>query len=291
MKKPVLISLFAVVVIGLAAWVYTLSQEKQVVEGQYVAAVATGDSLRSNFDLALSSIAEIQDSLTAILPSEAAVMTMSEDVEKSPLTASRKDQVLRSISDLQGSIERSKEMIRALEQRLEEKDVQVANLERVITGLKRTVADREQMIASLNQRVGSLEVEVVGLKENVAQGQATIRTQEQTIEEKRREISTVYYVVDSNKNLKDAGVVKNSGGVIGIGKTPKLTGEFPRQLFDPIDTDMSRTIFIAGDDPRVLSGQSAASYQIVPVSEDQSELRITNPEEFRKVRYLVIQVG
>jgi chromosome segregation ATPase len=271
--------------------VYTLSREKQMVEGQYVSAVATGDSLRTNFDLALSSIAEIQDSLTAILPTESQVMTMSEDVERSPLTASRKDQVLRSISDLQGSIERSKEMIRALEQRLEERDVQVANLERVITGLKRTVADREQMIASLNERVGSLEVEVVGLKEDVAEGQATIRTQEQTIEEKRREISTVYYVVDSNKNLKEAGVVKNSGGVIGIGKTPKLTGEFPRQVFDPIDTDMSRTILIAGDDPKVLSGQSATSYQIVPVSEDQSELRITNPEEFRKVRYLVIQVG
>jgi predicted RNase H-like nuclease (RuvC/YqgF family) len=290
-KKPVLISLFAVVVLGMAAWVYTLSREKQMVEGQYVSAVATGDSLRTNFDLALSSIAEIQDSLTAILPTESQVMTMSEDVERSPLTASRKDQVLRSISDLQGSIERSKEMIRALEQRLEERDVQVANLERVITGLKRTVADREQMIASLNERVGSLEVEVVGLKEDVAEGQATIRTQEQTIEEKRREISTVYYVVDSNKNLKEAGVVKNSGGVIGIGKTPKLTGEFPRQVFDPIDTDTSRTILIAGDDPKVLSGQSATSYQIVPVAEDRSELRITNPEEFRKVRYLVIQVG
>jgi uncharacterized coiled-coil protein SlyX len=290
-KKPVLISLFAVVVLGMAAWVYTLSKEKQTVEGQYVRAVATGDSLRSNFDLALSSIAEIQDSLTAILPTESQVMTMSDDVERSPLTASRKDQVLRNISDLQQSIVRSKEMISALEQRLEEKDVQVANLERVITGLKRTVNEREQMISSLNQRVNSLEVEVVGLKEDVAEGQATIRTQEQTIEDKRREISTVYYLVDSNRNLKEAGVVKNSGGVIGIGKTPKLTGEFPRQLFDPIDTDMSRVIPIAGEDPRVLSAQSAASYQIVPVSEDQSELRITNPEEFRKVRYLVIQVG
>ena len=292
MKKTVLISLAAIVVVGLAAWVFTLDREKTAVEGQYTRAVASGDSLRSSFDLALSSIAEIQDSLTSILPSESSVLDMSNDVEKGgALTATRKDQVLRSISDLQGSIQRSKEMISALEQRLDEKDVKVAALQKIITGLKRTVSDREEMIATLNGRVQSLEVEVTQLQANVADGQAQIQTQQQVIEEKRREISTVYYLVDTNKNLKDAGVVRNSGGVIGIGKSAKLTGQFPSSLFSTLDTDMQTSFRVTGKKPVVLSGQSSTSYQIVPVSEALSEIRITNPEEFRKVRYLVIQVG
>jgi len=292
MKKTVLISLAAIVVVGLAAWVFTLDREKTAVEGQYTRAVASGDSLRSSFDLALSSIAEIQDSLTSILPSESSVLDMSNDVEKGgALTATRKDQVLRSISDLQGSIQRSKEMISALEQRLDEKDVKVAALQKIITGLKRTVSDREEMIATLNGRVQSLEVEVTQLQANVADGQAQIQTQQQVIEEKRREISTVYYLVDTNRNLKDAGVVKNSGGVIGIGKSAKLTGQFPTALFSTLDTDMQTSIRVTGKKPVVLSGQSSTSYQIVPVNEALSEIRITNPEEFRKVRYLVIQVG
>lgn len=292
MKKIVFASLAAVVVVGLAAWVFTLDREKTTVEGQYTRAVASGDSLRSSFDLALSSIAEIQDSLTSILPSESSVLDMSNDVEKGgALTATRKDQVLRSISDLQGSIQRSKEMISALEQRLDEKDVKVAALQKIITGLKRTVSDREEMIASLNGRVESLQVEVTHLQTNVAEGQAQIESQRGVIEEKRREISTVYYLVDTNKNLKDAGVVKNSGGVIGIGKSAKLTGQFPSSLFSTLDTDMQTSFRVTGKKPVVLSGQSSTSYQIVPVSEALSEIRITNPEEFRKVRYLVIQVG
>jgi hypothetical protein len=58
MKKAVLVSLVAVVVVGMAAWVWTLRQQKGVVEGQYARAVATGDSLRTSFDVALASIAE-----------------------------------------------------------------------------------------------------------------------------------------------------------------------------------------------------------------------------------------
>ncbi|MDZ4804368.1 MAG: hypothetical protein SGI90_05870 [Candidatus Eisenbacteria bacterium] len=293
MKKTVLTtSLVAIVVVGLAAWVWTLNRDKHTVEGQYVRAVASGDSLRSSFDLALSSIAEIQDSLTSILPSESSVLDMSNDVEKGGvLTASRKDQVLRSITDLQGSIQRSKEMISALEQRLDEKDVQVTALSKIINGLKRTVSDREQMIASLNGRVKSLQVEVTRLETDVAVGQEQIQTQLGVIEEKRREISTVYYLVDTNRNLKQAGVVRNAGGVIGIGKSAKLTGQFPSGHFSTLDTDMQTSIRLSGKKPVVLSGQSSTSYQIVPVNEALSELRITNPEEFRKVRYLVIQVG
>jgi chromosome segregation ATPase len=292
MKRAVWISLAAIVVVGLSAWVYTLDRDKKAVEGQYTRAVATGDSLRTSFDVALASIAEIQDSLTAILPSESSVMRMSDQVETGgPMTASRKDQVLRSISDLQGSIQRSKEMIASLETRLGEQDVKIASLEKIISGLKRTVSERENMIAGLNNRVESLTVEVTNLKTDVAAGQAQIQSQQQVIEDKRREISTVYYVVDTKSNLKDAGVVKSTGGVIGIGKSTKLTGQFPQQVFQPVDTDMQTTIQLAGKKPVVLSGQSAASYQIVPVSEETSELRIVNPEEFRKVRYLVVQVG
>ena len=292
MKRTVWISLAAVLAVAMSAWVWNLSKEKKTVEGQYAQAVATGDSLRTSFDVALASIAEIQDSLTAILPSESSVMKMSDQVETGgPMTASRKDQVLRSISDLQGSIQRSKEMIAGLETRLGEQDVKIGSLEKIISGLKRTVSDREHMIAGLNNRVESLTVEVTNLKTDVAAGQEQIRTQQQVIEDKRREISTVYYVVDTKKNLKASGVVASSGGLIGIGKSTKLTGQFPQQVFNRVDTDVQTTIQLSGKKPVVLSGQSSASYEIVPVTEMMSELRIVNPEEFRKVRYLVVQVG
>jgi predicted RNase H-like nuclease (RuvC/YqgF family) len=291
-KGKLLIGLGLITVIALSAGVWTLFNENREVEQKYLATRASEDSLRTHFDAALVSIAEIQDSLSVILPSESDVLGVSQDVERGgALTTTRKDQVLRSISDLNESIRRSKDMIQQLEDRLNDKDVQVASLERIVSNLKRTVAEREGTIATLTARVNTLAAEVVTLQANVETGRQQIAQQEVVIEDKRREISTVYYVLGTKKQLKDLGVVKDSGGVVGIGKTTKLTGQFPEQSFANVDTDVVTTIPVPGKEPTVLSGQSSMSYQIVPVGPEMSELRITDPEEFRKVRYLVIKVG
>lgn len=292
MKKALLVSLPVLVILGLAATVWTLDRNKKEVEQKYIASRSSQDSLRTHFDAALVSIAEIQDSLTAILPSESAVLDVSEDIERGGrLTATRKDQVLRSISDLNVSIQRSKDMIRQLEQKLNEKDGQLAALERIVSNLKRTVSEREQMIASLTQRVENLQVQVATLKTHVESGKQQIAQQQEVIEDKRKEISTIYYVVSPKKTLKNIGVIQESGGVIGFGKSARLSGQFPQDQFSSLDTDVQTTIPVNGKKPVVLSGQSNTSYQIVPISETQSELRIIDPTEFRKVRYLVIQVS
>lgn len=291
MKRTLLIGLAVVVFVGLTTGVFLLTRHNQELGVKYAASVVAGDSLRTRFDAALVSIAEIQDSLTAILPSESAVMNVSQDVERGgPLTASRKDQVLRTISDLNESISRSKEMIKRLEEALAARDVQVASMERIVSNLKKTVANREQMIQTLTARVEVLEVQVTTLRADVETGRQQIAEQEQVIENKRREISTIYYLAETKKKLKELGVVRDSGGLIGIGKSTRLSGQFPERFFTRIDTDAQQTLQVAGKKPVVLSAQNTASYQIVPIRPDLAELRITNPEEFRKVRYLVVKV-
>jgi hypothetical protein len=146
------------------------------------------------------------------------------------------------------------------------------------------------MIRTLSARVDSLKVRVARLETDVAVGNERIQEQKTVIEEKRREISAVAYIIGSRKRLKLLGLLEESGGFIGIGKTSQLSGKFPLEYFTVIDTDAERTIRVAGKEPTVLSGQNRSSYQLVPVTEDWSELRITDPGEFRKVRYLVIQV-
>lgn len=271
--------------------VKNLETQKADLEGKYAATRASEDSLRTKFDAALVSIAEIQDSLTAILPSESNVLHVSQDMERGgALTSTRKSQVLRTISDLNDSIRRSKEMIQRLEQRLKERNVKVASLERIVANLKKLVNDREDMIRSLTQRVETLKVQVAHLQTDVEEGNQKITAQAEVIETKRREISTIYYTIGTKRRLKEMGVVTESGGLIGLGKSTRLSGQFPEQLFNAVDTDAQTTIPVPGKRPVILSGQSAGSYQLMPLSVGSSELRITNAAEFRKVRYLVIQV-
>jgi predicted nucleic acid-binding Zn-ribbon protein len=291
MRKALLVGVAVVAILALAVTAFRTQKKFEESQRHYASTKAAEDSLRTRFDNAVAAIAEIQDSLTTIMPSETQVMNLSRDIERgSRLAKPMNERMLQSISDLKRGIQDSKKMIQRLERRLKDSDVKIAGLERLIENLKRGVGDRETMIRFLSARVDSLKTRVARLETDVAAGNEQIQEQKQVIEEKRREISTVAYIVGSRKRLKLLGLLEDSGGFIGIGKSSQLSGKFPVEYFTVIDTDANRTIRVAGKNPAVLSAQNRSSYQLVPVTEDWSELRITDPVEFRKVRYLVIQV-
>lgn len=291
MRKALFAGVAVVAILALAVTAFRIQKRYEASQRQYASTKAAEDSLRARFDNAVAAIAEIQDSLTTIMPSETDVMNLSRDIERgSRLAKPMNEQMLQSIHDLKRGIQDSKRMIQRLEKRLKASDVKIAGLERLIDNLKRGVNDREEMIRFLSARVDSLKSRVARLETDVAAGNEQIQEQKQVIEDKRREISTVSYIIGSRKRLKALGLLQESGGFIGIGKTAQLSGTFPGEYLTTIDTDTERTIRVAGKEPIILSAQNRSSYQLVPVTEDWSELRITEPAEFRKVRYLVIQV-
>ena len=291
MRKALLAGIAVVAILALAVTAFTIQKKYEESQRQFAATKAAEDSLRTRFDNAVSAIVEIQDSLVTILPSEAQVMNLSRDIERgSRSSRPMNEQMLQSISDLKQGIQNSKQMIQRLEKRLKDSDVKIVGLERLLDNLKRGVTERETMIRLLSVRVDSLKVRVASLETDVAAGHEQIQEQKQVIEEKRREISTVSYIIGTRKRLKLLGLLEESGGFIGIGKTSQLSGKFPGEYFTTIDTDVERTIRVSGKKPVVLSAQNRSSYELAPVTEEWSELRIIDPGEFRKVRYLVIQV-
>ncbi|MBM3321048.1 MAG: hypothetical protein FJY73_10270 [Candidatus Eisenbacteria bacterium] len=284
---PILIALFAA---GLLAAFLVERKEHRATRLLYDSTSASRDSLRTSYEAALEAIVEIQDSLIAILPSEAQVMRLSRTVEaRSSLTEAGRRQILERISDLNEGIRIGKRMIRDLEDRLKESEGRVAGLEKLVENLKRSIEQREEVIAFLTARVDSLRMRVGELESDVAEGERRIAEQERVIDERNRELATIHYVIDNKKNLKRLGIVQETGGILGLGKSVRLSGTQDPRHFKPFDTDRNRTLFITGRNPVVLSGQNRASYKLVPADGERTGLHILNPLEFRKVRYLVIQ--
>lgn len=261
-------------------------------------------TIRDQFNAALQSVAEIQDSLSAIVPLEARVLRMSQSSETgTPIGPTQKERMLSSIAELKESIRNTRERIRQLEEDLATSHAEVESLTRIIDNLKRSVHEREVTIARLTARVDTLVTTVTVLQTDVRRGQETIAEQQrvieesqqeieakrQEIEEKRREIATVRYVVGTKKILKEKGIVIDRGGVIGIGKSAALTGAFNESDFTSLDTDHALEIPIHGAEPQVLSGQSRGSYEL-RLGKTESLLLIRDAAEFRKVKYLVIMV-
>ncbi len=284
MRRSVGIVLALVSVLLLGATAVTYSKYKKS-QDDFVKATAEQETMRQRYDQAVNEIVSIQDSLNAIVLKQNEIPT---DVELQGQTLH--DRVLARITTLKSSIARTKERINQLDERLKHSGVRIAGMKRVIETLRKTASDREERIVALNQQVGTLRTTVTGLTFEIQGQQETLTKQQEELAAKQRELATIYYTMGNKKDLQRQGVVQPNGGILGVGKSLKVSGLFEEASFSRLNTDEENVIRIPAKKGKVqiLSAQPPSSYSIQKVSKDMVELRILDRNEFRKVKHLVI---
>jgi len=252
---------------------------------------AAEQSARSNYAEAFNAIAEIQDSLNAISISTGNVKLQAQTSEAGVrLTEPTRREALESIAQLGASIQRTKEKIGELEERLKKTGNKVAALQKMVAVLKENVAGKEQQISQLSTQVESLQGQVTTLQTTVADNQTQLQAKDQALEDRRRELATVSYVIGNKKTLSEQGLIVAKGGVLGLGKTVELSGNYNENLFTNIDTDQETVIPTTADKiekVKVLSPQPPTSYQLT-MDGNQVAIHIVDAKEFRKVKHLVV---
>jgi len=290
MRRPVAILLASVAIIfAIVAVVFITKYQKTNTE---LAATQTArDEAQGQYAKTIDAIAEIQDSLNTISLGDTSVSRLPWNPEPGQrLSRADEQQALDRIALLRSSISRSRERITQLESRLNKSGVKVASLNRMVNQLKLQVTQKEEIVALLNSRVDDLQVQVTGLSRTVISKDSTIAIHENVIEDKRKELATVYYIVGDKKALRNAGAIESSGGVLGLGKTVRPSPMLTYTAFTPMDTDQETVIRTSSDKARLVTPQSATSYTWMLV-DGVMELHITNPAEFRKVREVVIMTS
>ncbi len=289
MRRPVMFGMIAVMVVlaGAGTWAYakyrTRTHEYQTLQSE-------NQQTRDRYGEAIGEIAAIQDSLNAIvLGPEEARMVSNLDSE-SKLTESEGDRALARISVIKAGIERTKTRIEQLDRDLKSRGVKIAGLQKMIGNLKHSVAEKEERVAALTAQVDTLQNRVTVLATHVEEQDQTIQEQSENIEARRKEASTVYYVVGTKKELTEAGAITATGGLLGIGKTLEPTGTLSTAEAKPVDTDYQTVIRIPSEKVEVISAQPPESYRLQVVG-DQTELTIVDPVAFRAVKQLIVMTG
>ena len=239
----------------------------------FVAMQSQEQETRVRYGQAINEIATIQDSLNAIILGDGSQLTSTHLQSEMSVNMSETDQALARVAVLKAGIQRTKARIQELDARLKKSGVRIAGLEKMVTNLKLAVEEKEKQVAGLTVQVDSLQTEVTGL---VA-----------TVEDNRKEMGTIYYLIGTKKDLATQGVVVAKGGVLGVGKTVKPSGNINENMFSSLDTDQETIIHIPASKAQVLTAQPVASYELQPAAGGM-ELRILDPCEFRKVKHLVI---
>lgn len=270
---------------GIATALYVNNQKTETL---LASSKLSESQVQDRYSRTIESIAEIQDSLDAISlgPEGTALFKGDTEAERRMSGPNRRD-ALDRIAVLRSSIAQNKERILQLEANVKKNGVKVSGLQKLIASLKRNVAEKEDMVAVLNARVESLNTQVTGLTLTVAEREDTLRTRDTQLEDRRRDLATVYYVVGSKQQLKESGIIETKGGVLGIGRTITPSRTPDPAAFVPLDTDEESVIRIPTEKARLISAQPAGSYALRLVG-GQMELHILNPTEFRKVKQVVI---
>ena len=288
MRKPVQVVLVSLVVV-LAIAAAVLFAQYQKTSSELRSTQSARESAEGKYAKTIDDIAEIQDSLNAISLGDTSISRLPWNPEPGQkMSRADERQALDRIALLRASIARNKERIVSLETGLKKSGAQVAGLRKLVNNLKQSVAEKEEMVATLTSRVDELQGQVTGLTETVAQTQDTLRVRTQDVENKRRELATIYYIVGDKRSLKQAGVVESKGGVLGLGKTLQPSPSASITAFTPLDTDQETVISTSSNKARLISSQPVGSYQWVLSVDGRMELHIVDPAAFRKIREVVI---
>ena len=286
MRKPVVIALVSALVLSLAAAVFLFVKFRQT-DADLTKARTGETAAQGRYTDAINAISEIQDSLSTLPVGGPEGQVSSSLATEQKLSGPGSQQAIERIHAIGATLERQKQRISQLEQRLKKSGVKVKSLEHLIEHLKASVAEKEAIITTLNARVDSLRTEVAGLHGAVDEAHQTIATQTQQIEDKRHELATVYYIIGDKKTLTSLGVIEARGGVLGLGKTLQSTGRFDSSHFTALDTDQQTSITIPAARVEVVSNQPTSSYRLESAN-GKVTLRITDVNQFRKFKQVVI---
>jgi predicted nucleic acid-binding Zn-ribbon protein len=240
-------------------------------------------SMKNNFiEEYTRTINEVYDNLEKIREREGFISKASKKIEKNE-SVSLKQQMLSDISSIDSYLQSSRKSLRELKSRMKESQMKIESLEKMVETLNRTIEEKEKHTAELK-----VQTEQLTLK--IAEVEGQLHEKEELIEKQNQQLNTVFYIIGTEDELKEKGVIEEKGGFLGLGKTKRIVSNLNYDYFTRTNiSNLGRIpIYIGLDRVNIISPHNPKSYTLVPREENETVLEITNPDEFWKSKYLVI---
>lgn len=251
--------------------------------------IAENEAQKAYIEQVTKSVVEIQRNLNLIQLRQEKIAKVSSDIEKSPerSDSTLKQNILKNISDIDQFLLDNQRALKALEDDLKNSEFQISNIENLVTELKFSIIQREKQILALKEEVRNLNVQINAL-------QNTVDVLDQVIYEQEKELSKAYYIIGTEDELEQQGVVEIKGGVLGLlGRTLVPTNTFNEEKFKVINTITTDSISVQApiDGFEILTIHEKSSYSLVSYDQKKTWLVIQNPYEFwMKSKFLIIVV-
>lgn len=257
---------------------------------------ATKDSLYNDLAATTSLIAEINTEL-------ATVRTQSQNINaapESPLSASsERAAVLSRVKELTQRVRQSESNLRATRQRLSALTQDSESMRTQLAVFETTIADLNQMLEGQKATIAGLESELGALRAANVQLASEKEALTDTVADLTIRDNTVYYVVGTRDELKQQGIIQETGGgrwliFTRTGETLVPAPNLTPAGFVEADKRMIQEIPLPNPDKtyEIVSAQNLDYIDASALQKGRKirgHLRINSPEQFwAPSKYLIV---
>ena len=241
----------------------------------------------------LNDFTEIQANLDSIKKMEE-LLAVPEEPEQA-ISENRKEQILSDIATMNRLLQENQELISSLRTRINSSNFKsgkmesmVNELEQLTQNLQKNIEAKDAKIANLTEKVEEQSEDITQLNVRISEIEQERARQLDSLRLQEARLNKGYYIFGTISELKEQGVVEREGGILGIGSTPVVKEDFPKELFTEVDIRGFRSLPLNAKKAEVISVHPIDSYHIS--GEDIAEnLVIDDPEEFWSAsKYLVV---
>lgn len=283
MKKYVFIAATALVISACNQNELTESNRQK---DSLMSVVNERDSFINDF---ISSFNDVERNLDSVAARQHIIAVNSDKAGE--LKPTQKARINAEIASINNLMDQNRKKIAELNKKIKKSSGKNVQLEKMIATLKDQLAKKDIELTDLNTKLNSLNAQVATLETAVDTLLAVNGAQSQTIAEETMALHTAYFVVGKSNDLQDANIIDKKGGLLGIGRTSKLSQDFDNSKFTRIDYTQTSSIAI-NSDMKIVTSHPSNSYTLERDMKDKDLVRniiITNPELFWSAsKYLVV---
>ncbi len=227
---------------------------------------AVGSDKDSNISEFVATFNDIEANLDSIKKAE---LVIDKNAKAGEVKGSRKEQIKSDIKYIYDLQQKNRKMVAELSAKLSKSGKHVAQLQKMIDNLNASIAEKDVQIAQmtdelgkLNIQVKDLNVKVTDLNTNVDNLSADNAKKQADIDAKTAALNTAYYVIGTNRELKDKKIITGEGGFIGIGRTKDIMADLNMNDFIKVDITVVNEIPIMKKKINIITSHPNGSYRL-----------------------------
>jgi hypothetical protein len=207
------------------------------------------------------------------------------------LGADKKKKIVRDLQLMNGLMKESRERIKELTARLDRSKIDAKSLRNKLKSLDLQLAQRDSMITTMKDGLLARDFRIEQINSNLDSIELVVAKREAVIDQQTTELNKAYYVMGTEKELEEKGVLTQDGGFIGIGKHASLNSDALPSKFTLTDVRELHRINVQSKRAELVTEHPASSYTMVKENDMIAYLEIKDPEAFWKLsRYAVVKV-